>query len=118
MAPEIQENDLGGTLEHRVERLQYYATRQGHSISEISRGLEDVRRRMSALEEDRHARAVADARAEEREKAMLSELVYVKEALKALKGVLNKAIGVIFTAVALATVNWVLTGSLFKGLGQ
>lgn len=112
MTPETLENDFSGDVEQKVNRLVYYATRHGSAIAALTDGLQDIRVRVQALEEERHKRAIDDARQEERDKALQEELKSLKEAVNSLKGIVNKAVSIIFGAVLLAFVAWVLKGGL------
>lgn len=112
MSPDRASFEFGDSTEQRVERLIHYAIRQGNTTSVIVEDISDIKRRLAALEQDRQARAVADARAEERDKNLMQEITYVKDSLKALKSVMNKATAIIFGAVLLAVVKWVLDGNL------
>lgn len=112
MTPSKPEYEFSGNPESKLEKLIFYMIRHGGSISTLTDDVLDIRARLRTLEEDRHARAVADARAEERDKNLLQEMEYVKRSLRDLKGVLNKALAVIFGAILLAVVKWVLDGNL------
>ncbi len=117
MTPQSPEYEFGGTAEQRLEKLIFYAVRHGNILSHHATSIEDIRARLLSLEEDRQRRAVQDARTEERDKALLAEMEYVKKSLNALKGVLNKAVAIIFGAILLAVVKWVLEGGL-SGVGS
>ncbi len=112
MAPEVQEFDFGGTMEHRVEKLIFYATRQGNSITQAMQAVADMQTRLKALEEERQRYAVERARAEERDKAVMARLEAIEKSVDGLKAVLNKAIAVIATGIGLALLNWMLSGGL------
>jgi DNA-binding transcriptional MerR regulator len=112
MSPEIQQNEFGGTAESRIEKLIFYATRHGMLLSNMGLSIEDIRSRLRVLEEDRQRNAIQDARREEQDKALLNELKALKDQVLAMKGVVNKAVGVIFGAVLLAVIKWMLDGNL------
>lgn len=112
MPPSVQENDFGGTVEQRVERLIFYATRHSMLMTTFSESLSDVRVRLQSLEEDRARRAIADAVSGERDNNLIKELAALKEQVAGMKGIVNKAVAVILGSVLLAIVKWVLDGNL------
>lgn len=112
MSPSTQENDFGGTPEERIARLIFYATRHGIILSTMNESLVDVRARLASLEEDRHRRAVEDAREGERDVALKKALADLQQEVKGMKGVVVKAAVVVLGTVLVALVKWVLTGNL------
>ncbi len=112
MAPEVQENEFSGSVEHRLERLIFYATRHGMLITQFSGSLDDVRHRIGRLEDDRQRREINDARVEEQTKAMTAALKGLQDQVAGMKSVMNKAVGIIAGALLLALIKWVLDGNL------
>ena len=112
MSPEVQQNEFGGSAEHRIERLIFYATRHGMLLTQFGSSLDDVRLRLRGLEEARQRSEVEDARRQEQDKALTAELKGLKEQIAAMRGVVYKAAGIIGGAVAIAIVKWMLGGGL------
>lgn len=112
MAPEVQENEFGGSLDEKVSRLVFYATRHGMMLTNFSTDLRDVQARLRTLEEDRYHRQVLDARQEERDKAMLEKMDNLTKIVGEQKSLIYKAVGVILGAIALAFANFIVRGGL------
>ncbi len=106
--PEVQENEFKGTLDQKIERLVFYATRHGMMLTAFNESLQDVQARLRSLEDDRARRAVQDARQEEQHKAVLLALASLQTTVGEQKGLIYKAIGIIVTGVMLAVLNLVL----------
>jgi hypothetical protein len=112
MSPSTQESEFSGTLEHKVEKLIFFATRHSFTVQQAIEKTADLALRVQALEEDRQRRDLADERARGQMTALLTEITYVKETLKGVRGVLTKALWIIAGAVLLAATNWAIGGGL------
>lgn len=112
MSPEIQQNEFGGSVENRIEKLIFYATRHGMLLTNFSSSLDDVRLRLRSLEEHRQKDEIQDARREEQDKALIAELKGLKDQVAAMRGVVNKGIMLVAGTVGVALVKWILSGNL------
>lgn len=112
MSPQTQENDFSGTLEDKVNRLIFYATRHSMVLSSQQASVEDVQKRLQTLEETNAKRTIVEAVAEERQKATLKEISELRDAVNAMKGVVTKAAWIIIGAVLLAVARFMLSGGL------
>jgi hypothetical protein len=112
MTPQTMETEFSGTLEHKVEKLIFFATRHSFVVQQSLENTASLALRVKALEEDQNRRDLADERARGQMEAMLTEIKYVKDTLKGVRGVLTKALWIIAGAVLLAATNWVMTGGL------
>lgn len=112
MTPQTMEAEFSGTLEHKVEKLIFFATRHSFTVQQAIEGTSNLALRVQALEEDRNRRDVADERARGQMQAVLTEMTYVKETLRGIRGVLTKALWIIAGAFLLAVANWMISGGL------
>jgi chromosome segregation ATPase len=119
MNTRVQENEFDGPLERQVERLKYYATRHGETLTHLSESQREHHERLAALEADRHQRDIYAVRTEEQyrhlERMIASLQGAIKEArdeTKALKQLGGRALWVFISAIILAAAKWVLDGGL------
>ena len=119
MAPRIQENEFDGSTDRQIERLKFYATRHGETISHLTESQREHHERIAALEADRHQRDIYAVRIEEqfrRLESLISMLqASVQEArneTKELKKLGGKALWVFIGAIVLAAAKWIIDGGL------
>lgn len=119
MTPRIQENEFDGSPERQIERLKYYATRHGETLSHLSESQREHHERIAALEADRHQRDIYAVRTEEQYKRLENMIASLQLAItearaetKELKKLGGKALWVFIGAIVLAAAKWIIDGGL------
>jgi hypothetical protein len=118
MSPQVNE-EPARDIPNELKRLDHYITRHGESISSVIERVMLMDARLKLVEEYWVTRKIAEAREDERDKALYERLDRTDADIKALrsevkdmKGVGAKALWVIAGAVLLAVTTWVIKGGL------
>lgn len=103
----------------RIEHLTYQAERQREGISEIVKEAAALAMRVRSLEAFAQTRAVAEAREDERDKALYERLTRMEDQIKEtrgeikeIKGIGSKALWIVGSALLMALVAFIIKGGL------
>jgi regulator of replication initiation timing len=103
----------------RIEHLAYQAERQRQTISDIVKEAVALDMRVRSLETFAQTRAVAEAREDERDKALYERLTRMEDQIKEtrgeikeIKGIGSKALWIVGSALLTALVAFVIKGGL------
>jgi hypothetical protein len=118
MSPQVNDeppSDIPGEL----KRIDHYLTRHGEIMSSYADRLSLMDARLKLVEEYTVTRKIAEAREDERDKALYERLDRMDGKMKTIetdvngiKGLGTKALGIVGSALLLALVAWVLKGNL------
>lgn len=108
----IQQHEFIGTTEQRVERLIYYAMRQGEGHTALQNRQNALSNRIEKLEALAQERAIIEARENARDERVLERIDALATEVNKLKAIGAKAIWIFVGALCLAFARWVLAGGL------
>lgn len=108
-------------MTQRLEALEKYARTHGEALTSLTDRTGDHGKRLDRLEELAQARAITEAREDERDKALYRRLDEMdakiekmskdtKADIAAIRGPLVKAVGIVLGAILLAIVTFMVAG--------
>lgn len=118
MSPQVTD-EPPADIQAELKRFDHYLTRHGESLSTVLERVMLMDARLKLVEEYTVTRKIAEAREDERDKALYERLDRMDGKMKTIetdvngiKGLGTKALGIVGSALLLAFVAWVLKGGL------
>jgi hypothetical protein len=118
MSPQVEEEPMPD-VPHELKRIEHYLTRHGEIMSSYNDRLTLMDARLKLVEEYTVTRKIAEAREDERDKALYARLDRmdgkmntIETDVNGIKGLGTKALGIVGSALLVALVAWVLKGNL------
>jgi len=111
MSPQVDDEPIRD-VPSELKRIDHYLTRHGEILSSYGDRMTLMDARLKLVEEYTVTRKIAEAREDERDKALYSRLDRIEKDIDGIKGLGSKALWVVGSAVILAIVTFALKGGL------
>lgn len=111
MSPQVDDEPMRD-VPSELKRIDHYLTRHGEILSSYADRMALMDARLKLVEEYTVTRKIAEAREDERDKALYTRLDRIERDIDGIKGLGAKALWVIGSAVLVALVAFVLKGGL------
>lgn len=99
-------------LQRRIEEVEKFVAQQGTSISSSIQNQASLTVRIERLESLAQARAITEAREDERDKALYARLDRMELKIGAIEGIGSKALWVFISTIIVAGATFIIKGGL------